>query len=184
MYTFAIIVAICEKTRGIGYNGKIPWKCQEDMIFFRTITTEVPSEEYINVVIMGRNTFESLGSRPLKNRLNIVCSRTLIEEPSLKHIMADSLENALVKINDYKSSKKIHKVFVIGGQQLYEDALNHPQCSELFINCLRLPGPEIFDTFFPEIDTNKFCCVEEKQTERINYTRYVPISPQRSIIFA
>ena len=139
---------------------------------------------------MGRNTFESLGSRPLKDRLNIVCSRTFIEKPSLfterslEHIMADSLENAMVKINDYKSSKKIHKVFVIGGQQLYEDALNHPQCSELFINCLRLPGPEIFDTFFPEIDTNKFFCVEEKQTGCINYTRYVPISPQRSIIFA
>jgi dihydrofolate reductase len=96
MNNFTMIVAMCEKTRGIGYQGTIPWKSKEDMAFFRTTTTTVPSEEYINVVIMGRKTFESLGSRPLKERLNIVCSRTTEKEsPDDNLWFAKSLSDAL-----------------------------------------------------------------------------------------
>ena len=45
----------------------LPWKrVEEDMLFFKHITTSYPN----NAVIMGKKTFESLGHKPLKDRVN------------------------------------------------------------------------------------------------------------------
>ena len=63
MKSFSIIVALNEKN-GIGLNNKIPWKCPEDLRWFRYITEN-------NIIVMGRKTWESLPHRPLKNRINI-----------------------------------------------------------------------------------------------------------------
>lgn len=184
MYPFTIIVAICEKTRGIGYQGSIPWKSKEDMAFFRKTTTMIPSEEYTNVVIMGKNTFISLGSRPLKGRLNVVCSRTMkVEDETNSNnnnnnniIVASSLDEALEKISQYKK-QKINKVFLIGGEQLYKEGIHHQYCNELYINCLKLPEMLPFDTFFPEIDNDvyKRDYVTENTSNNdmdITYTKY------------
>jgi dihydrofolate reductase len=57
---------------GIGKNNALPWKLPSDLKMFKKITTSGPSR---NSVIMGRKTFQSIGSRPLPNRLNIVLSR-------------------------------------------------------------------------------------------------------------
>lgn len=183
MNNFTMIVAMCEKTRGIGYQGTIPWKSKEDMAFFRTTTTTVPSEEYINVVIMGRKTFESLGSRPLKGRLNIVCSRTtentssIFSEdrlgPDINVLFVKSLNDALEKTSA-NYNQKINKIFVIGGEQLYREGMNHPNCEEIFMNCLKLPIQE-YDAFFPEVDTNMYELTERYETDDIMYTRYITI---------
>ncbi|EPB69647.1 putative dihydrofolate reductase [Ancylostoma ceylanicum] len=73
-----LIVAVDSKF-GIGKNGTIPWTLRKDMNFFvkHTSTTEDPAK--MNAVIMGRKCWESIPEkfRPLKNRLNVVISRTL-----------------------------------------------------------------------------------------------------------
>ena len=63
----AIVVAY-QLDLGIGVAGKLPWRIPEDMRRFRLLTTG-------NAVVMGRKTFESLGGKPLPNRLNVVLSR-------------------------------------------------------------------------------------------------------------
>jgi len=169
---FTIIAAMCEKTRGIGYQGTIPWKSKEDMAFFRITTTDVPSDEYMNVVIMGRKTFESLGSRPLKGRLNVVCSRNM--NNSYKDILlAESLDDALEKIAHHQG--KIHKIFVIGGEQLYRDGIIHPSCSELLLNYMKIPVRD-YDTFFPEIDPKIYELTDDDETEDVVYSRRIRIS--------
>ena len=140
---FTIIAAMCEKTRGIGYQGTIPWKSKEDMSFFRTTTTDVPSDEYINAVIMGRKTFESLGSRPLKGRLNVILSRANSNKDIL---LAKSLDDALEKISQYQG--KIH--------------LNH----------MKIPLRE-YDTFFPEINPTMYELTDDDETEDIVYAKFV-----------
>ena len=56
---------------GLSKNGSIPWTSKKDMLFFYNQTKN-------NVVIMGKNTYFSIPKekRPLKNRLNIVLTRS------------------------------------------------------------------------------------------------------------
>lgn len=57
---------------GIGKNNRLPWKLPSDLKMFKKITT---SGLHGNSIIMGRKTFESINSKPLPNRLNIVVSK-------------------------------------------------------------------------------------------------------------
>ena len=165
---FTIIAAMCEKTRGIGYQGSIPWKSKEDMAFFRTTTTNVPSYDYNNAVIMGRKTFESLDSRPLKGRLNVVCSHTMnnVLKTYANLLFATSLD----EISQHPG--KIHKIFVIGGEQLYREGIAHPECSELMLNYMKIPVRE-YDTFFPEINPKIYELIDNDETDDIVYTRRI-----------
>jgi dihydrofolate reductase len=57
---------------GIGKDNQLPWKLPNDLKMFKKITT---SGLQGNTIIMGRKTFESIGQKPLLNRLNIVVSK-------------------------------------------------------------------------------------------------------------
>jgi dihydrofolate reductase len=61
------IIAAVTENNVIGANGNLPFKQKDDLLRFKFLTTN-------NVVIMGRKTFESMGSKPLPNRTNIVIS--------------------------------------------------------------------------------------------------------------
>jgi dihydrofolate reductase len=67
----AIIYARSLDRNIIGVQNSLPWaSLSEDLNFFREKTER-------NIIIMGRRTFESFGLKPLKNRINVVVSRTL-----------------------------------------------------------------------------------------------------------
>ena len=62
------IISAISNNNIIGLNGEIPWNIPEDMRYFKTLTNG-------NTVIMGRNTFESMGSKGLKGRRNILITK-------------------------------------------------------------------------------------------------------------
>jgi dihydrofolate reductase/thymidylate synthase len=98
---------------GISQNGKLPWKVPEDLKFFQSQTIG-------NVIIMGRKTLESIGNKPLKNRINIVLSKTTEEKEQVPGVLY--FNNPLDCIDHcYKTYIKdnIMKVFVIGGAEIY-----------------------------------------------------------------
>ena len=70
-----IIIAAVPKNNVIGSKGKIPWHSKEEFKHFKLTTSGYP-------ILMGRNTFESLG-KPLKNRLNIIKFELAREESVL-----------------------------------------------------------------------------------------------------
>lgn len=77
--SLTLIVALT-LSRGIGLKNDLPWKLKSDMMFFSRVTSGLlvtRSTGQMNVVLMGRKTWESLPahSRPLKNRINVVISR-------------------------------------------------------------------------------------------------------------
>ncbi len=80
------LIVACDPKGGIGYNNKLPWsKIRGDLPRFKALTDE-------GVVVMGRNTWESLPKKPLIGRLNfVVTSQTLnlpfgaIAVPNLNH---------------------------------------------------------------------------------------------------
>ena len=102
----SLIVAVAENGV-IGDRNALLWHISEDLRHFKAVTTGHP-------VVMGRKTWESLG-RPLPNRTNVVITRQNIEIPGCT--VAHSLEEAVALFPGDD------EVFVIGGAQIYAQAL-------------------------------------------------------------
>jgi dihydrofolate reductase len=137
---FNIIVA-CTLKGGIGRNGTIPWKAPLDLKQFYKLTTMRPKDK-TNVLIMGRRTYQSIGNKPLKDRVNIVVSKTL--EPDDNIIVAHDFDSAL---NISYNIENIHNVFVIGGSEIYKEAIIHKDCENIYLT--QIKENIDCDTFFP-----------------------------------
>lgn len=134
----SIIAAISSKNRAMGIKNELLWKLDGDLKRFRAITEHHP-------VIMGRKTYESIG-RPLPNRTNIVITRNPDFKPE-GVVTTSSLEEAL-KIAKEDPTKEGDEIFVIGGGEIYTQALSITD--RLY---LTLVDDEPFaDTFFPPYD--------------------------------
>lgn len=128
---YSIIVA-CDNKGGIGKDNKIPWRISEDLKYFRIITSNA-LPNMINAVIMGRKTWESIGSKPLKNRINIIVSNTLTHDTRIfdtPTFIVRSLSHAYIKL---KENHAVDKVFVIGGGQLYREAIYDYRYTKIYL---------------------------------------------------
>ena len=170
---FSIIAAVHTPTGGIGIKGRLPWHIPADLAFFAETTRGA-------VVIMGRRTWESLPPhcRPLRGRINLVLTRQEADHHLAGATTAPSLEAALQLAADKWPS---HPIFVIGGEQVYREAIVHPACTTLHITkVMRLPTSTTaaatalsFDAFFPQLPdifdadadaspSPRFICTEKK----------------------
>ncbi|KAF9478537.1 dihydrofolate reductase [Pholiota conissans] len=163
MSRLTIIVA-ATKANGIGVNAGLPWKLSKELKYFAQATTTAP-EGRQNVVIMGRNTWESIPTkfRPLPRRMNVVVSRNtsydLCTSTSSVHLTHD-LKSALGILTPSKAeAESIHRGFVIGGARLYTEALKLPVSStEPYVDRIlltRILTPEFVecDVFIPDFLT-------------------------------
>ena len=135
-----------KKGFGIGVNNKLPWNIKEDLQNFKKITTLVPQDdniEYMNAVVMGRKTWDSIPSqfKPLSNRLNVVI--TTQDLVSRENTIFSSWESFQQDILNYqnkhnqtvsKNDKKlfIHNIFIIGGESIYDLALKHKNIKYIY----------------------------------------------------
>jgi dihydrofolate reductase len=134
-----VIIVATTVDGGIGLNGKIPWRIRDDMRHFK-FQTSYARRGCINAVIMGRNTWESLpeNMRPLQNRINIIVSESyyinkekMVEFANMKNVyVVPTLNNAHAKIREMQN---IHKVFVIGGERLYKEAMADHRYNRLLL---------------------------------------------------
>jgi dihydrofolate reductase len=131
---FDIIVAT-DLNRGIGKNNQLPWRISTDLKYFRDLTSSTPVPDVTNAVIMGRKTWESIpaGYRPLKNRVNVVLTRNPDYSLPQGVFKADSLDAALTIL----SRGPVDRVFVIGGAQVYAEAMQHEKCGLLYLTLVR-----------------------------------------------
>ncbi len=142
----SIIVAIAQNGT-IGDKNSLLWHIKEDMRFFRTTTSGHP-------VIMGRKTFESLGSKPLPKRTNIVITRADREFEGA--LTAHSLEEAIRMAGDDE------EIFIMGGAQIYREAL--AVADRMYITHVERDYEG--DTAFPEIDYSQWKLVDVVRHER------------------
>ena len=142
----SIIVAIAQNGT-IGEKNSLLWHIKEDMRFFRTTTSGHP-------VIMGRKTFESLGSKPLPKRTNIVITRADREFEGA--LTAHSLEEAI------RMAGEDEEIFVMGGAQIYREALS--VVDRMYITVVERDYEG--DTSFPEIDFSQWELVNVVRHER------------------
>lgn len=161
---FSIVVAT-DEMGGIGKDNSIPWTIKRDLKHFRELTLVSSSPFKSNAVIMGRKTYESIlkkGGSHLKGRLNIVITGIAKKAFIGEAIIASSFEEALQTA--YRAGSE--RIFVIGGGQIYAQAINHDACATIYLT--RVRGTYACDTFFPKIDDSKFKTVDTGNIEKEN----------------
>ena len=129
------LVVAASENNAIGLNNQLLWHLPKDMRFFKNTTWGMP-------ILMGRATFESMGSKPLPGRLNIVLTRN--KNWKSEGVMAvNTMEQAieLAKKYDYL------ELMVIGGGQVYDMAL--PMANKIWLTKVHctLQG----DAYFPTL---------------------------------
>jgi dihydrofolate reductase len=97
---------------GIGNRGTLPWpKNTEDFAWFKEHTTD-------HIVVMGHNTWKDPKfPKPLKDRINVVISKSSIDDARARFVHPDNLLNTLESV---KLSFPEKETFVIGGKQVLE----------------------------------------------------------------
>lgn len=144
------IIAAMAENRVIGREGAMPWDLPEDRRRFREITWGHP-------IIMGRKTFDSIG-RPLPGRKNIVLTR----QPDFR------AEGCLV-LHDMRSALEAcagsDEVFIIGGGELYREAL--PLSERIYLTVVH--GEFEGDVLFPELPAGEF-----REVERLEVRDTIP----------
>lgn len=147
-----LIVACGVGNRVIGKDGYMPWDIPIDLKYFKARTID-------NVVIMGRNTYESIG-KPLPRRANFVVTRN--DSHTIKRDFGLFIYNNLESAIKSASTLKEKDIFVIGGANVYKQCIDLP-IDKLYVTWVKpRNGSETIegDTFFPEIDKDRFKVID------------------------
>jgi dihydrofolate reductase len=135
-----VLVAAVAENGVIGRDGGMPWRLKSDMRHFRGLTLGKP-------VVMGRKTYLSLSIKPLPGRTNIVISRdAAFTLPGA--VVAPSLGTALEAARGDALRRGIDAIMVIGGADIYAQAMPLAQRLEITRVHLKADG----DAVFPPID--------------------------------
>lgn len=117
-----IIVAV-DKKGAIGKDNYLLFHIKDDLKNFKNLTSD-------NIIVMGRNTWESLPIKPLPNRENIVLTT------SNKNYEGATVLNSLKELKDYlKGTEK--DVYIIGGASIYNQVLEHNIADEAHVTFVK-----------------------------------------------
>lgn len=143
------LIVACDPKGGIGYNNKLPWdKIQGDLPRFKKLTQG-------KVVVMGRNTWESLPIKPLPGRINFVVTTQSL----------DDLPAGTLSVSNLDHFNQLSDSWIIGGSQLINsswDKIDEIHLTKTFesYQC---------DTFIDlnKIDTDFACRHQEMHSDHV-----------------
>jgi dihydrofolate reductase len=124
------LIVATDQDGGIAKNGSIPWRNPEDMAIFKMLTI---GEE----VVMGRATFESMGSKPLRNRYNWILTNN---EVLLDSTVINNHSNFRYITYNFIRNSCEHDNFdgwIIGGEQIYNLFMADGLISIIYISRMR-----------------------------------------------
>jgi dihydrofolate reductase len=153
-----IIISAIAQNNVIGRsNGEMPWHVKEEFQHFKQTTLGFP-------VIMGRKTFETLG-KPLKGRENLIVTRNQnfyadFEETKIFHSIKESI--------NYCDSKSYEKAFIIGGGEIYKQALL--LTDEMILSFMKFEAEG--DILFPNFDKENWEITSTEDREQFEIVRY------------
>ena len=131
MKTISIIAAVAQNN-ALGYKNQLLYHLPDDLKRFKKLTSG-------HIVIMGKNTYDSLPNGALPNRRNIVLSRSVKELPDCD--VYTNIDDALESCGD-------EEIFIIGGASIYKQMID--KADKIYITEV-YDVPENADVFFPEI---------------------------------
>ncbi len=132
------LVVAASENNVIGKNNQLLWHLPKDMKFFKNVTWAMP-------VVMGRKTFESMGSKPLSGRKNIIITRKSDWKADGVSVV-NSLEAAVALAGELN----YNEIFVIGGGEIYLIAFQ--KANKIYMT--RVHTEIEGDTYFPVIEKN------------------------------
>lgn len=141
------IIAAIGANYELGKDNDLIWHLSADLKRFKQVTTG-------HHIIMGRNTYESIG-KPLPNRTSVIITRNT-DYKAEGCIVVNSLAAAL------EVAKNDDNAFIIGGAQIYNEAIQQVDCLDI---CEVHESFEA-DVFFPTIDNKVW-----KETSRTRYSK-------------
>lgn len=122
--TLSAILA-CDENWGIGKNNGLPWpRNDHDMKWFQQNTRD-------GVLVMGRKTWQSIGSKPLPKRTNCVVSRDISSIEGSPDIRMAGIDISVLK----QLCKDVfpRTVWIIGGAEIYRQTI--PYCDFVYLTC-------------------------------------------------
>lgn len=145
------LIGLRDSANIIGYQNELLYRIDEDMEFFKTITTVCSNKNKTNAVLMGYNTWLSIPNsfRPLKNRLNVVLSKDHCNYHDIEKGQNILFRNNFeVTISELERMDNIESIFIIGGSQIYQQALQMNRINKIYLT---------------EIHSNLFSSLADKQ---------------------
>lgn len=153
-------IAAISSNRCIGKGNELPWHISADLQHFKKMTTrsDVQSSQTEStvqgIVIMGRKTFESMGSKPLPKRVSFIITSQLdyTEQKGLvghdnAHVV-HNLDDALTQAASLAHGVHLDTIWVIGGERVFSDALMYTDRIELTHVDTEISNG---DAFYPEL---------------------------------
>ena len=171
---FSLIVAV-GKNNEIGKNNQLLWHIPEDLKNFKKITAG-------KTVIMGRNTYESIG-RALPNRKNIVLSRNFLEAEKKFREDRKKYENETTRLEFYDVFQKViekykdltEEVFIIGGGEIYKKSLEMGIIKRIYMSHVDFSDNEA-DAYFPKINLNEWITLTEGKYDGWKFCIYEKVN--------
>lgn len=145
------IIVCHDQNRVIGLENKMPWHLPNDLKRVKALTTG-------NTIVMGRNTFLSLG-KPLPNRRNVVLTKD-------HHFSAEGID-VIHSLDDIFQLEG--HIFIFGGQNLYEQMMD--KVDDMYITVIESKHPG--DAFFPEYTFNDWE-VDEIEEGKLDDKNIIP----------
>jgi len=135
------IIVACDENGVIGDGEKMPWHVPEDMRLFKELTTN-------QIVVMGGKTYDSLPTRPLPNRINVVIRR--IVEPVIdmsQNLYIANEPDARTILGRLHTEFPHKRICIIGGSQIYSMFFN--ECKKFHITLIsgHTPSPDMHVCF-------------------------------------
>ncbi|WP_201512138.1 dihydrofolate reductase [Psychrobacter alimentarius] len=158
-------IAAISSNRCIGKNNELPWHISADLQHFKQMTTTQNDGDIQGIVIMGRKTFESMGSKPLPKRVSFIISTQMdyAEQKGLvgknnAHVV-HNLDDALTQAASLAHGAHLETIWVIGGERVFNDALMYTDRIELTHVDIDITDGEAFYPTLPE----RFKVAEESE---------------------
>lgn len=98
----------------IGYNNELIFKSKRDLKRFKVLTTN-------EIVVMGSKTYESLGYKPLPNRINVVLSNNINDNNDNNVHIYNNINTMLLDMLQYYPNKVM---WIIGGANIYNQFID------------------------------------------------------------
>jgi len=133
------MIAALAENRVIGNKNTIPWHLPADFKYFKETTLG-------KTIVMGLNTFNSIGGKPLPDRKHIILTNDPNYTAPADCVVAHSIEEIV------EMSKNIDELMICGGASVYKQFL--PLSQKLYLTYVKA-SPE-GDTCFPEVNLEEW----------------------------
>ena len=160
------IIAAIGNNNELGKDNDLIWHLPADLKRFKKVTTG-------HTIVMGRNTFESIG-KPLPNRRSVIITRNQNYKQEGCEVV-HSLEEAMDLIAQEE------KAFIIGGAQIYKEVMEKGFAD--YLDITKVHGNFEADVYFPEISMSDWELMsveehsaDEKNPHNYSFLRYINTS--------